>query len=61
MLVMEEAKFPPPTPASIAQTRKVPNDVPGSITTNAAMVGTSSMLAAMIVQFRPPKRATAKV
>ncbi len=61
MLVMEEAKLPPPTPASMAHTRKVPKDVPGSITMNAAIVGTSSMLAETMVQFRPPKRATAKV
>ena len=61
MLVMELAKLPPPTPASMAHTRNVPKDVPGFITTNAATVGMSSMLAEMIVQFRPPKRATAKV
>lgn len=37
------------------------NGVPGSITTNAATVGTSSRAAETIVQFLPPKTATAKV
>lgn len=36
-------------------------EVPGSITANAAVVGTSSSPAEMIVQFRPPNTATAKV
>lgn len=61
MLVMLEAKLPPPTPASRPTTRNVSNEVPGSITTNAATVGTSSSVADTIVQFRPPKSATAKV
>lgn len=61
MFVMEEAKLPPPMPASIAQIRNVLNEVPGSITTKAATVGTSSRLAETIVQLRPPKIATAKV
>jgi hypothetical protein len=39
----------------------VANDVPGSMTTKAATVGTSSRQAETIVQFRPPKTATAKV
>lgn len=61
MLVMLEAKLPPPMPASMAQARNVLNDVPGSMTTNAAIVGMSRSDAETIVQFRPPKRATAKV
>lgn len=61
MLVMEEAKLPPPIPASIAQIRNVLNEVPGSITRNAATVGMSSRLAETTVQLRPPKSATAKV
>src|ERR1044072_797097 len=61
MLVMEDAKFPPPTPVSAATTMNVVYEVPGSITTAAATDGTSSMAALMIVQLRPPKRATAKV
>src|SRR5690242_5300988 len=61
MLVMEEAKLPPPMPARSPIHRKVSNDVPGFITENAAMLGTSSRPAEMIVQFRPPKTATAKV
>ncbi len=50
MLVMEEAKLPPPIPASRPTRRKVEYDVPGSITQNAATVGTSSRLAETIVQ-----------
>ncbi len=61
MLVMEEAKLPPPMPASRPIQRKVSNDVPGFITANAATVGTRSRPAETIVQFRPPKTATAKV
>lgn len=37
------------------------NEVPGFITANAATLGTSSRLAETMVQFRPPKIATAKV
>ncbi len=61
MLVIEEAKFPPPTPVSAATARKVPYEVPGSMTTSAATVGASSSRALTTVQFRPPNRATAKV
>src|SRR5690606_6233710 len=61
MLVMEEAKLPPPIPASRPTSRNVVKEVPGSITANAATVGTSSRAADTIVQFRPPKTATAKV
>lgn len=61
MLVIDEAKLPPPTPVSSAHTMNVVYEVPGSITANAATVGIRSRLAAKIVQFRPPKRATAKV
>jgi len=61
MLVMLEAKLPPPRPASRPTIMKVENEVPGLITTNAAIVGMSSRLAETIVQFRPPKIATAKV
>ena len=39
---------------------KVLYEVPGSITSNRAVVGTSSRPALKMVQFRPPKRATAK-
>ncbi len=61
MLVMEEAKLPPPMPASSPTRRKVEKDVPGSMTVNAATVGTSSSPAETIVRLRPPKIATAKV
>ena len=39
MLVMEEAKLPPPMPVSSATAMKVVYDVPGSITSHAAIVG----------------------
>ena len=61
MLVIDEAKLPPPTPVSAATTRNVAYEVPGSMTTAAAAVGTSSSSALKTVQLRPPKRATAKV
>ncbi len=61
MLVMEEAKLPPPMPASSPTSRKVGKEVPGSITAKAATVGTSSSPAETTVQLRPPKTATAKV
>ena len=61
MLVIDEAKFPPPTPASAATSRNVVYDVPGSMTTAAAATGTSSIAALITVQLRPPNRATAKV
>ncbi|CAM5623021.1 hypothetical protein SVIOM342S_00300 [Streptomyces violaceorubidus] len=57
MLVIEEAKLPPPIPASVRdQPRTSPNDVPGSITAErrdaSARAGSP---AETIVQFRPPK------
>lgn len=61
MLVIEEAKLPPPIPVSAATATKVAYEVPGSITQNAASVGTSRLTALKTVQLRPPKRATAKV
>lgn len=61
MFVIDEAKFPPPMPVSADTARKVPYEVPGSITTRAAIVGTSRVSALNTVQFRPPNRATAKV
>ena len=61
MFAIEEAKLPPPTPASIATASSVPNETPGSSTIPAATHGTSSSSALMIVQFRPPTRATASV
>lgn len=61
MLVMEEAKLPPPMPARRPTRRNVLKEVPGFITVNAAAVGIRSRPAETIVQFRPPKTATAKV
>ncbi len=61
MLVIEDAKLPPPTPVSAATSRNVRYEVPGCITYAAASVGASSSSAETTVQFRPPKRATATV
>lgn len=61
ILVIDEAKLPPPTPATAATIMNVVYDVPGSTTTAARIVGISSRPAAMIDQFRPPKTATAIV
>ena len=61
MFVIDEAKLPPPTPAKTATTMNVVYEVPGCMTNAARIVGTSSSAALMIVQFRPPKTATAIV
>ena len=61
MLVIDEAKLPPPSPAKHATTMKVVYDVPGCMTNAARIVGMSSSAALTIVQFRPPNFATAKV
>ena len=61
MFVIDEAKLPPPTPAKHATITNVVYDVPGCMTIAARTVGINSKAALMIVQFRPPKRATANV
>jgi hypothetical protein len=61
MLAMELAKLPPPTPAMHDTISSVVKETPGSSTIAVAMVGMSSSAALMIVQLRPPNRATAKV
>jgi hypothetical protein len=61
MLAIEEAKLPPPTPATAATRSRVLNSTPGSRTIAAKTVGTSSSSAANTVQLRPPNVATAKV
>src|SRR4030088_130860 len=61
MLVMEDAKLPPPNPPSAATIKRVVSETPGCRTIAAAMVGMSSRAALMIVQLRPPNFATAKV
>src|SRR6266568_2080606 len=61
MFAIEEAKLPPPTPATAARIIKVVYETPGAISRAAGMVGSSSRAALMMVQFRPPNLATAKV
>ena len=61
MLVIDEAKLPPPMPARQAISSSVPNVMPGLSRNAAAAVGISSASALTIVQLRPPNRATAKV
>ncbi|CAO0826220.1 hypothetical protein SMICM17S_04756 [Streptomyces microflavus] len=60
MLVMEEAKLAPPTPAVAPISRNTHSGVPGRWTkTRARTVGTRSTAEANTVQLRPPKRVTA--
>src|SRR3954451_10161836 len=61
MLVIDEAKLPPPTPATAASTISVEYETPGRIRKAASTAGTSSSDALKMVQWRPPKRATAKL
>ena len=61
MLVIEEAKFPPPRPPTAATATNTQYGVPGCMTTAAKTTGISSNDALTIVQLRPPNRATAKV
>src|SRR2546421_12164450 len=61
MLVIEEAKLPPPTPVIAARIISVVYETPGLISSAAGIVGRSSSAALMIVQLRPPKVATASV
>ena len=61
MLVIDEAKFPPPTPANMETISKVSNETPGLRKIAIRMVGISSRRAETIVQFRPPNFPTAKV
>src|SRR5919197_1960568 len=61
MFVMDEAKFPPPTPATAATASSVLYETPGRRTNSASTHGTSSSEADTIVQLRPPNRATANV
>ena len=61
MLVIDDAKLPPPSPAKHATTMKVVYDVPGCMTIAARIVGMSSSAALTIVQLRPPNFATANV
>src|ERR1700712_1144195 len=61
MLVIDDAKLPPPTPAMHATMSSVLYETPGFRTIAAVTVGTSSNDALTTVQFRPPKVATANV
>ena len=61
MLVIEEAKLPPPTPANRDTSSSVLKETPGSSTTAIMIEGISSSRALTIVQFRPPNMPTAKV
>src|SRR4051794_2682818 len=61
MLVIDEAKLPPPNPARAAMSTNTPNGVPGCRTKAATIVGTSSSRPLTTDQLRPPNRATANV
>ena len=61
MLVIDEAKFPPPTPANSETTSSVLKETPGSSTIAISTEGMSSSSALTIVQLRPPNVPTAKV
>ena len=59
---MDEAKLPPPTPASAATSTSASKGSSGWWTAQAsALVGRRSRRAETIVQFRPPKAGTANV
>ena len=62
MFVIDEAKFPPPKPASAATSSRTPKGVSGRPTTHASPnAGRSRRSAEITVQLRPPKTGTAKV
>ena len=62
MLVIDDAKLPPPNPASAAHTRYGHSGSPGfAISTGCRTVGISNTNAENIVQFRPPNLAVASV
>ena len=62
MLVIDDAKLPPPNPANAATTMNVVYDVSGRfITYSVSTVGISSSSALTIVQLRPPNLAGATV
>lgn len=63
MLVIDDAKLPPPRPVSAAAKRNQPNpNLPGfSISINTRVVGISRTTAEKIAQLRPPNLAVAVV
>ena len=61
ILVIDEAKLPPPTPANSEMTSRVSNSTPGLSTTAIRIEGSNSSRAEAMVQLRPPNKPTAKV
>src|SRR4051794_8773877 len=61
MLVIDDAKLPPPSPVIAASTSSVSNEADGVSQIALAAVGMSSARALTTVQLRPPNRATASV
>ena len=61
MFAIDDEKFPPPTPATDAQSSSVVNDTPGCSAKAASTQGTMRMPAEKIVQLRPPNLAVANV
>src|SRR5215475_12041156 len=61
MLAIDEAKLPPPKPATVAAASSRPYGTPGYSTAAANRHGTSSRAALTIVQLRPPNFVTANV
>ena len=61
MFAIDDAKLPPPTPASAAAMSRVVYVTPGFSTTAVKMAGTSNISVLKMVQLRPPNFATAKV
>ena len=62
MFVIDDAKLPPPNPASAATNSITPNEVPGLLTAQASAAhGITSRSAETTVQLRPPNLGTAKV
>src|SRR3954451_21134464 len=62
MFAIDDAKFPPPSPAVVAASTNIQYGVAG-FSTHAVMSasGTSSSADETVVQFRPPNRVTAAV
>ena len=61
MLVVEEAKLPPPMPLTAAQSRNAHSGAPGSpMRTSASTAGTTMASADRAVQVRPPSLVTAQ-
>ena len=62
MLVIDEAKFPPPKPASAAIASITPNEVSGLLTAQVSPAhGITRSSAETTVQLRPPNFGTANV